>query len=55
MQTWYTVPTEVGQARYGSDFSNYERITAYHNTDVRKPLVEKAMPVGLDYGTPVPI
>ena len=35
MQIWYTIPTDVGQARYGSDFSNYQRITAYHNTDVR--------------------
>ncbi|CAN0049004.1 unnamed protein product, partial [Ectocarpus sp. 13 AM-2016] len=34
MQIWYTVPTDVGKARYGPSFSNYQVITAYHNADV---------------------
>ncbi|CAM9923670.1 unnamed protein product, partial [Ectocarpus sp. 4 AP-2014] len=34
MQIWYTIPTDVGKARYGPSFSNYQVITAYHNADV---------------------
>lgn len=34
MEVYYTVPTEEGKSKYGSNFFNYELLTAYHNADV---------------------
>lgn len=34
MEIFFTIPTEVGQARYGEKFFNYERITAYHDSKI---------------------
>lgn len=36
MEIFFTIPTEVGQARYGEKFFNYERITAYHDSKVKR-------------------
>ncbi|CAN0476416.1 unnamed protein product, partial [Hapterophycus canaliculatus] len=30
LQTYYTMSTEEGKAKYGGDFFNYELLTAYH-------------------------
>lgn len=34
METYYTVSDEEGQALYGEDFFNYNRLSVYHNVPV---------------------
>lgn len=34
MEVWYTVPTDVGKAKYGPNYSNFMSIAAIHGTDV---------------------
>lgn len=35
LQEFYTVSSDHGKVLYGATFSNYERVTAYHNVKVR--------------------
>eukprot|EP00903_Cladosiphon_okamuranus_P009855 g9365.t1 len=34
MEIWYTIPTSEGKVKYGSKFSNYERVVAYHDSRI---------------------
>lgn len=35
MQVFYTIPADEAREKYGSDFWNYAKVSAYHNSKVR--------------------
>lgn len=34
LQTWYTIPNNLGKDKYGAGFNNYQSVTAIHNAQV---------------------
>eukprot|EP00903_Cladosiphon_okamuranus_P013048 g12172.t1 len=34
LRIWYTIPTSEGKVKYGSKFSNYQRVVAYHEVKI---------------------